>query len=163
MPTAETHSVDLSFRPNVESVSAVREFLEVHYARILADPDLISRMAVTAHELLENAAKYSTDGGSRLHVEVALSQPPALRVSVASRADQRFLPGLKETIDELSSAQDPFDVYQRYLARAAKRREGSGLGLARIFVEAGMSLSLDCSGDSICVQATASENTGGMP
>src|SRR5262249_8245928 len=157
----ETHSVDLSFHPSVESVSAVREFLEVHYGPILADPELVSRMAVTAHELLENAAKYSSQGGSRLVVEVAMSEPRGLSVSVASPADQSHLPNLRETIDELSNADDPFDVYQRYLARAAKRREGSGLGLARIFVEAGMSLKLECTGDHVCVHATASPQEPG--
>jgi hypothetical protein len=153
--------VDLSFHPNVESVSAVREFLEVHYGQILPDPDLISRMAVTAHELLENAAKYSSQGGSRLLVEVALSEPPGLSVRVASPADKQHLSTLKETIDELQSADDPFDVYQRYLERAAKRTEGSGLGLARIYVEAGMRLELECTGDQICVHATGSAHAPG--
>ena len=70
-----------------------------------------------------------------------------------NRADPRHLPGLQETIAELSSAQDPLDVYQRYLLRAATRDEGSGLGLARIFVEADMDVKLELHDDRICIKA----------
>ena len=159
----ETHAVDLSFRPCLESVSAVRRFLEVHYGHLTSDAQLISRMAVTVHELLENAAKYSTGGGSRLRVEVDPATPRALSISVVNQADPRHIPGLRETIDELSAAADPSDVYQRYLLRAATRDEGSGLGLARIFVEADMSVKLELSDDVICVKAVATLPAGGTP
>lgn len=151
----EKHSVDLSFQPRLESVSAVRRFLEVHYRRLVSNSALISRMAVTAHELLENAAKYSAGGESRLRVEVDPSVPNALSVSVESSADPRHLPDLKAIIAELSEAPDPFDVYLRCMMRAANRSEGSGLGLARIFVEADMSLKLELSDACICIEAVA--------
>jgi hypothetical protein len=152
---SETHSVDLSFHPCLESVTAVRRFLEVHLGRLMHDAELTSRMAVTVHELLENAAKYSTGGGSRLRVEVDASAPRALSISVANQADPRHLPDLQAAIAELSSAEDPFDVYQRYLERAATRDEGSGLGLARICVEAQMDVTLELSDQGICVKAVA--------
>jgi hypothetical protein len=158
----ETHSVDLSFHPRLDSVSAVRKFLEVHYRRLVSDPELIDRMAVTVHELLENAAKYSVGGGSRLRVELDPSAGPrALSVSVANVADPRHLPGLQETLAELSSAADPFDVYQRYLMRAATREEGSGLGLARIFVEAEMNVKVELLDDQICVKAVSASRAAG--
>ena len=152
---SETHSVDLSFQPRLESVSAVRRFLEVHYGRLVADSELISRMAVTVHELLENAAKYSAGGGSHLRVEVDPSLPHRLSISVDNQVDPRHLPGLQETVAELSTAEDPVDVYQRYLMRAATREEGSGLGLARIFVEAEMNVEVELHDDHICVKAIA--------
>lgn len=157
----ETHSVDLSFEPRLESVSAVRRFLEVHYRRLVENPKLIDRLAVTVHELLENAAKYSTGGGSRLTVEVNCSVPHALSVTVASQADPAHLPGLRETLAELSGAEDPLDVYQRYLLRAATRDEGSGLGLARVVVEAGMTVDVELSDDRICVKAVAAPRAAG--
>jgi hypothetical protein len=156
----ETHSVDLSFEPFLESVTAVRRFLEVHFGHLVHDARLISRMAVTVHELLENAAKYSAGGGSRLRVEFDPSIPRTLSVSVANQADPRHLPGLRETIAELSGAADPFDVYQRYLLRAATRDEGSGLGLARVFVEANMDVEIELSDDRICVKAVATTAAG---
>ena len=152
----ETHSVDLSFHPCLESVTAVRRFLEVHLGRLIHDSQLISRMAVTVHELLENAAKYSTGGGSRLRVELDPSGLRGLSISVANEADPRHLPDLQAAIAELTSAEDPFEVYQRYLLRAATRDEGSGLGLARICIEAQMDVTLELSGQSICVKAVAS-------
>ena len=157
---SETHSVDLSFHARLDSVTAVRRFLEVHYRRVVADTELIDRMAVTVHELLENAAKYSAGGGSRLHVEMNPSAPHALSVSVANQVDHRHLSGLQETIAELSSAPDPVDVYQSYLLRAATREEGSGLGLARIFVEAEMSVAIEVADDFVCVKAVAMPQGG---
>jgi hypothetical protein len=151
----ETHALELSFEPCLESVTALRRFLEVHYGRLDCDARLISRMAVTVHELLENAAKYSSGGGSRLRVEVDPARPRTLMVSVANHADPRHLPGLQETIAELSSAEDPLDVYQRYLLRAATRDEGSGLGLARIRVEADMSVAIEYQDNTICIRAAA--------
>jgi len=155
-----THSVDMSFQPRLESVSALRRFLEVHYRRLAATPKQIDRMAVTVHELLENAAKYSAGGGSRLQIEMDPAVPDALSVSVANQIDRRHLPGLEETVAELRAASDPGDVYQRYLLRAATRAEGSGLGLARIFVEAQMSVALEINDDHICVKAVAMRPVG---
>jgi hypothetical protein len=156
-----THSVDMSFQPRLESVSALRRFLEVHYRRLAATPKQIDRMAVTVHELLENAAKYSAGGGSRLQIEMDPSAPDALSVSVANQIDPRHLPALEETVAELRAAPDPGDVYQRYLLRAATRDEGSGLGLARIFVEAQMSVAIEVDDDRVCVKAVAAPPVGG--
>ena len=152
-----SHAVELSFHPCLESVSALRRFLEVHYGRLDCDPRLISRMAVTVHELLENAAKYSSGGGSSLRVEVDPTQPRTLMVSVANNADPSRLPELQETITELTTAPDPLDVYQRYLLRAATRDEGSGLGLARIFVEANMNVKLEFQDDRVCIKAVSGQ------
>jgi len=158
----ETHSVDLSFEPRLDSVTAVRRFLEVHYRRLIpdADAELVDRMAVTVHELLENAAKYSVGGGSRLKVELNPLVPRGLSISVVSQADPRHLPGLQETLAELAAAHDPIEVYQRYLLRAATREEGSGLGLARIVVEAEMTVGVELRDDRICITAVAAPTTG---
>ena len=64
-------------------------------------------------------------------------------------------PDLKAIIAELSEAPNPFDVYMRCMMRAANRSEGSGLGLARIFVEADMRLKLELSDACICIEAVA--------
>jgi hypothetical protein len=92
---------------------------------------------------------------------VSPSVPDALCVSVVSQADPRHLPGLQETLAELAGADDPLDVYQRYLLRAATREEGSGLGLARIVVEAEMSLDIELTDDRICVRAVAASPATG--
>jgi anti-sigma regulatory factor (Ser/Thr protein kinase) len=152
----DSPSVEMSFRLRLEQVSTVREFLESYYQPLLRDPDLVCRMTMAAHELLENAVKYSGGGVSRLQVLVRGSAPSgtvSVRVWNVARPD--LLDDLKVTVDELSSAASPFAIYQTYLARAAKRREGSGLGLARIRAEAEMTLSLEIEDGRVCVQAVA--------
>jgi two-component sensor histidine kinase len=163
-------SVDMAFAPKLEQVSAVREFLENYYLPVLRDPDLVCRLAVAAHELLENAAKYSGGGISRLQVKVQPGHGDAsnghgagnghgavgtLSVCVWNVIRPDLIDELKVTVDELSAAPDPFAIYQTYLARAAKRTEGSGLGLARIRAEADMRLSLKFQGDRVGVEAVA--------
>ena len=151
-----TRAIDMSFTPKLEQVSAVREFLEIYYQPLLQDPDLVCRMAVAVHELLENAAKYSGGGIARIRVEVKDDIVPAvLSVTVWNVVDHGFVEELKTTVRELTEADDAFGVYQQYLARAAKRKEGSGLGLARIRAEADMTLMLDLQGDSVCIEAAA--------
>jgi hypothetical protein len=153
---ADSPSVDMSFRLRLEQVSTVREFLENYYQPLLRDADLVCRMAVAAHELLENAVKYSGGGVSRLQVQVRGVAPSGtLSVRVWNVARTDLIDELKLTVDELSNADSPFAIYQTYLARAAKRREGSGLGLARIRAEAEMTLSLDIRDGCVCVEAVA--------
>jgi len=151
-----TRAIDMSFTPKLEQVSAVREFLETYYQPLLQDADLVCRMAVAVHELLENAAKYSRGGIARIRVEVRDDNAPAvLTVTVWNVVDHGFVEELKTTVRELTEADDAFDVYQQYLVRAAKRKEGSGLGLARIRAEADMTLMLDLQGDNVCIEAAA--------
>ena len=43
-------------------VSPTRRIIEAKLGPVLEDEDAIFRVAMTAHELLENAAKYASDG-----------------------------------------------------------------------------------------------------
>lgn len=164
MENTDSPSVDMAFCLQLEQVSTVREFLESYYQPLLEDPDLVCRMAVAAHELLENAVKYSGGGVSRLQVQVNGRRPwGTLSVKVWNLVRPELIDELKVTVDELSSAESAFAIYQVYLARAAKRTEGSGLGLARIRAEAEMSLSLKFQGDHVCVEAVAALAPSGEP
>ncbi|HVV48950.1 MAG TPA: ATP-binding protein [Polyangia bacterium] len=146
--------VDLECAPELDQVSSIREFIESYYQLVLGDPELISRIAIAAHELLENATKYSSRGGSRLRIEIkGGAAPRKISVSVSNVADPARLEELKGTISELGKTDDAAELYQDYIERAAKRDEGSGLGLARIRAEAEMSLVLELEGDEVCVKA----------
>ncbi len=150
----EAQSVDLACAPGLDQVSSIREFIESYYRLVLHDPDLISRVAIAAHELLENAAKYSATGGSRLRIEITGGTAPrTVSVSVSNRPDPARLEELKGTISELDRIDDADALYQEYLERAARRQEGSGLGLARIRAEAEMSLVIEIDGNDVCVKA----------
>jgi two-component sensor histidine kinase len=150
----ESRGVDLACAPGLDQVPSIREFIESYYQIVLRDPDLISRIAIAAHELLENAAKYSSRGGSRLRIEIKGGAAPGkVSVSVSNVADPARLEELKGTISALGKTDDAAELYQAYIERAARRDEGSGLGLARIRAEAEMSLVLELEGNQVCVKA----------
>lgn len=153
---ADSRSVELACEPDLAQVSSVREFVESYYKTIIHDGDVICRMAVAAHELLENAAKYSTGGLSRLQIEIrGGANPRLLSVSVSNYADPARIDELKLAIAELGSTADAAETYQNYMSRATLRKDGSGLGLARIRAEAEMTLVLEFQGDQVCVKAVA--------
>ena len=154
--TGQLPTIDLSFRPELDNVSAVREFLERYYSPLLQDQDLVGRMAVAVHELLENAAKYSKGGPSRLRVgSRGTNGATMLSVSVSNVAAREHVDGLMHTVKELGEGENTAEVYQCFLARAARRKKGSGLGLARIHAEAEMTLTVSFQGDHVCVEAVA--------
>jgi hypothetical protein len=135
--------LELSLKPRLENVWAVRQLVEAHYAPILRDADLTERLCITAHELLENAAKYSADGVSSLEVVIAPGATgPQLKVTVINPVNDRELPELKRFFDDMARVGDALAFYRMRMDRAAKLRNGSGLGLARIFYEAEMALSM---------------------
>jgi len=154
--------LDLTLVPQLEQVSTVREFLEQYFQPVLNDPDLLCRMAVAAHELLENAAKYSAGGSSRLRVGISNGSPDGgstLSVSVWNVAKPEHVGELRQKIEQILTTEDASEAYQFQMVCAALRGEGSGLGLARIRAEAEMALALSFDGDRVCVQATTAFNS----
>src|SRR5438477_259867 len=81
--------------------------------------------------------------------------PTMLSVSVSNVAARECLDGLMHTVKELGEGENTAGVYQCFLARAARRKKGSGLGLARIHAEAEMTLTVSFEGDHVCVEAVA--------
>ena len=59
---------DLCIDPNPRFVSVVRRFVEAALDRLLADPEAVFRISMSAHELMENAAKYSIGNRTVLRV-----------------------------------------------------------------------------------------------
>jgi hypothetical protein len=154
--------LDLSFTPCLEQVSTVRRFLEDYYQPLLNDPDLLCRMAIATHELLENASKYSAQGASRLQVSVAQNgHGMELSVKVSNFPAPEHIGDLKATVAGVTSPEDASEAYQLHMVAAALRGEGSGLGLARIRAEADMTLVLTIDGNVACVEAVAMIGEGG--
>jgi hypothetical protein len=127
------------------------------YEGLLADPDLTSRVALTTHELLENTAKYSSDGVT--HMQVAVSEREGqcyVQIRTRNRVTPDRLAELTQFIDEISAAPDPVALYYEFIARTAERPEGSGLGLARIRAEGEMELAYTVEEDQVTIVAEAS-------
>jgi two-component sensor histidine kinase len=146
-------SFELYFRPCVDLISLVRCFVADFYTKAVPDPDAAQRLALTTHELLENAAKYSADGEAAILVEL---QPGTGAVSVrtANRATGAQIAALQSAFAEISTAPSASAYYAEAMRRTAVKRSGSGgLGLARIWAESDMQLELLVEGDRVEVHA----------
>lgn len=154
----------LAFRPSIELISSTRRFVADFLDGVVTDPDASSRVAMTIHELLENVFKYSIDGCAR--VDLALDdreEQKVVRILSTNRATRDRMLELTQRLDELQGAEDPLELYYRIIAESAKRKEGSGLGLARIRAEGEMDLSYVVVGDQITIVAETPVEVAAQP
>ena len=140
----------LVFRPNIKLVSTVRRFTGEFYRRVLVDQELASRLALATHELLENAVAYAHDDETAIRIEV---DDDVLSVRTWNRALPERLAAIRSSIDRVMAAPDADLYYQQQMMVAAKRNDGSGLGLARVRHEAEMNLSYEIDNDKACIRA----------
>lgn len=150
----------LVFRPNIKLVSTVRRFTGEFYRRILVDQELASRLALATHEMLENAVAYANDDETAIRIEV---EGNLLSVRTWNRAAPERIAALRASIDRVMAAPDPDAYYQEQMTIAAKRNDGSGLGLARIRNEAVMNLSYEIDKDKACIRAVTKIEGGLNP
>jgi len=151
---------ELTFRPDLELVTDVRDFVEAFYRRVLHDHDLSGRLAIATHELLENAVKYSLDGETSLRIEVVPVPDPhrgshAIIVRTRNRAHEQHVGMLRVYLDEMRASPDPTAYYLQRMRRAARGTDVSQLGLARVHCEAEMQLSCTVEGDTVTIHAEA--------
>lgn len=130
---------EFSFQPNPELVSVVRRFLAEFYERMLQDRETVARIGLAAHELLENAIKYAQTGETRIGVRIWTEGHHAfVTICTENRASHENVEAVKQAVEEVQSAADPFVHYLDMMHRSSKLVHGSGLGLARIRAEAEM-------------------------
>lgn len=146
--------MELNFRPNVQLVSVVRRFVSEFYQRFLGDADGTSRVALATHELLENAVKYSKDGETTIRIQMTNDSPKQVTIVLRNRADEKNIAAMREIIDGVAQADDAFAYYQKLIVTKAKRKDGSGLGLARICAEGEMKIKYALDGDMAVIEAT---------
>lgn len=154
--------MELTFRPTVDLISSTRRFVCAFYEPVLGDPDLLSRIGLATHELLENVLKYATDGHTVARIKLDGDDGERkLTIETTSTVTAERRAGLEAIFAEMASSADPFEFYQRTMRRSLHRRQGSGLGLARVWAEAEMVLTLGFLGDTVTIVATA--NVKGQP
>lgn len=150
------HELDLEIFRDENLVSVTRRFLEEVYERVTGDFDTVGRMALAAHELIENAVKYGTGSNAKVHVDWLTSDEGGrMCVQVTNQAEPGQVAMLQSLIGEMAQEPNAFLYYQSLMKRNAKKTDMSGLGLARIRAEGDFVLSLECDGDRVCLSARA--------
>ena len=143
----------LTVTPGV--VSPTRRIIEAKLGPVLEDEDAIFRVAMTAHELLENAAKYASDGKARLELSVTPREEGAIvRVVVTNNATQENIAQLGVCYAEMNAAKDAMAHYFSLMRMNAKAGALSRLGLARVRAEGEMDIEVDVEGERVKIVAS---------
>lgn len=148
-------ALDLPLSVSPSMVSPTRRIIEAKLAPVLEDEDAIFRVAMTAHELLENAAKYASDGQARLTVEVTPRGEDAIvRVTVTNNSTPEHIDQLGVCYAEMNAARDAMAHYFALMRMNAKSGALSRLGLARVRAEGEMDIEVDIQGPVVKVIAS---------
>lgn len=123
---------------------------------VFQDEDAAARLRLTAHELVENIVKYSSDAACELRFELRRTGNGALEARVQTRNEPRpeNRPDAEARLTALTAAEDPLEHYDSIIADSARQPAGSGLGLARIHAETEYRLSHRFEGDSLFIVAS---------
>jgi hypothetical protein len=146
--------------PAICLIRSTRSYIQ-EFCRQLASPDTSSRVALAAHELLENLAQHASAGPMRIDVDIVEHDGcDYLRIQTSNRAEPKQLDRLVDVLREVTEAPEAWPMYLRFIARTAEQSEGSGLGLARIRAEADMQIGYAISGDHVTICAETPVSAG---
>ncbi len=147
--------LDLALAVSPSMVSPTRRIIEAKLGPVLDDEDAIFRVAMTAHELLENAAKYASDGKARLEVSIKPRGDDAVvRVVVTNNATREHIEQLGTCYAEMNANGDAMAHYFSLMRMNAKAGALSRLGLARVRAEGEMEIEVDVQGETVKVVAS---------
>jgi hypothetical protein len=157
MEVQPVHPLDLDLPLSVSPamVSPTRRILEAKLGPVLDDEDAIFRVAMTAHELLENAAKYASDGKARLELQVKPRGEDAIvRVTVTNNSTPEHIRQLEICYAEMNATPDAMAHYFTLMRENAKAGAISRLGLARVRAEGEMEIDVDIHGPTVRIVAS---------
>jgi hypothetical protein len=158
----DSYLFELEFTPNLRLVPIVRRFVSDFYGEVFADPEIISRLALATHELMENAVRHNSGGEARLTVELRdLAGAKHIAVKIGNPSVPEKIARVSRLLEDMEQAPDLFQFYLQLMGQTAREPEGSGLGLTRIRAEGEMQLRHTVQGQ--WVEITASTTCPARP
>jgi len=152
-PPQADATIELRFQSEWGLIDDAREFLQRGMRRAIVDPHLCEKLGIAAHELMENAFRYSPAAEVKIRVEVEAYD--TVRIIVENTASPERIASLLEEVAQLGATEDALAYYQQKMQASVHRTaEGSGLGLARVRFEASMWVDVEIVGDLVRVIAT---------
>ena len=143
----------VQLRPAWEMVNATREYLLAMLTHTLSDAALAGQVALAAHELIENAIKYSHPNAPKIRIEV-VERSGAIAVTIENEARREDIAALLTEITAVCESKDPLAYYRNKIDQAIERTDGrSCLGLARIRFESQMQIKWSISGRRVRITA----------
>jgi hypothetical protein len=148
--------LELHLDSNPRLVSVVRRFIEEALEKVIDDDqDLVGRLSMAAHELVENGVKYASCDPTIMRI--TLEQRPGAaraRIAITNQASAEHVSRLRTFTSDIAKGGNLAELYDSYLRRREPHGE-SGLGLIRIRAEADMSVDLEVTGSMVTIIATA--------
>jgi hypothetical protein len=144
--------LELSFHPTIQTIGVVRRTI-MTLCEPTIDRDASSRVALATHELLENVLRHSLDGDTILTVRAYEGPHARITVTTYSRATPAKIAELKAFTAQMAQSK-PDEFYLAVMMSRANTEDDGGLGLARVYAEAEMSLDVQSDGDTVKVIAS---------
>jgi anti-sigma regulatory factor (Ser/Thr protein kinase) len=139
----EAATLELDVVADLTTVGEAQRIVEGITLRLCHNADLAWRVAMAAHELLDNARKYSSAEKATVRLELASTDDePTVTLSVRSRSADAQKEALSKVVSEIATARDAWEFYLAAMQRSLGAGERSGIGLARIRAEGQMRLAV---------------------
>lgn len=153
--SGDSYLFELEFTPNLRLIPIVRRFVSDFYGEVFADPEIISRLALATHELMENAVRHNSGDEARLMVELRdLAGAKHIAVKISNPSYPEDIARVGRLLADMDRAPDLFQFYLQLMGQTAREPEGSGLGLTRIRAEGEMQLSHTVQGQWVEITAS---------
>lgn len=133
----------------MEQVRDVRRFVERLHLKATSR-EVLSRVSMAAHELFENAVKFSSDGNVALRVE--RREPDGqIQITTCNRASTEDVVALCAMALRMRRASNLRAFYVDLMRQAPHAR--GGLGIGRVAAEAELDIDVELDGDVVVVRA----------
>ncbi|HOV15761.1 MAG TPA: DUF6272 family protein, partial [Spirochaetota bacterium] len=134
--------LDITFGPKWDYIPVTRTYIETFLSINIEDKLKITKISMSASELLENAVKYSNKDGIRLIIKKSENKH-SIELIVYNFAKKDDAIKLMDYVNQINSVEDKFIFYVEKMKEPANKKEGkSGLGLARIAYEGGATIKI---------------------